>query len=140
MNLAITLARKGGNFTVITGPEVPIVEQTRAFHKLLVDLAGQHDELQVWSSTGGCIKKQRIGATDEKSGVNHNWGQEKLVTEQVVEAAPVQVNQEASKPVLPAKKKPAVKGSAAAVEKTASELVSAAENTTRSPSAESLLA
>lgn len=58
MNLGITLARTGGSFEVITGPEVPFSEQRRNFRNLRKSLAGSIDELQLWSSGQGRVKRQ----------------------------------------------------------------------------------
>ena len=62
MNIGITIARKGETFEDITGPEVPFTEQRRAFRKLRVELVGRFDELQLWSSGQGRVKKRSLVA------------------------------------------------------------------------------
>ena len=62
MNLGITIARKGNTFKVITTPDVPFSEQRRNFRKLRVELVGEADEVQLWSSSQGRVKRKVLGA------------------------------------------------------------------------------
>lgn len=66
MNLGITIARKGTSFTVLTMPEVPFNKQRRAFRALRRDLVKDgkptYDEIQLWSSSGGRVKRVKLRA------------------------------------------------------------------------------
>lgn len=60
MTRGITIARKGQDFTTIHGPEVLFSEQRRRFSSLRVELAGMFDEVELWSSSGGRVKRYRF--------------------------------------------------------------------------------
>lgn len=62
MNLGITIARKGDTFEVITTPEVSFTEQRRNFRNLRKELAGKFDEVQLWSSSQGRVKRKTLDA------------------------------------------------------------------------------
>lgn len=91
MNLGITIARKGSTFEVITGPEVSFAEQRRAFRKLCKGLVGKADELQLWSSGQGRVKKRSLASpttADEDSGDEVETATEKSVEKPVAPVVP----------------------------------------------------
>lgn len=59
MQLGITIAQKGQTFEVLVGPEVSFNEQRRNFRKLRAGLTG-YDEVQLWSSGSGRVKRYRF--------------------------------------------------------------------------------
>lgn len=65
MNLGITIARKGDTFEVITTPEVSFSEQRRNFRNLRKELVGKYDEIQLWSSSQGRVKRRSLGSSAE---------------------------------------------------------------------------
>lgn len=68
MTRGITLARKGKDFTVITGCEVSLSEQRRNFRQLRVELAGKFDEIELWSSAQGRVKRYSFKSAQSTPG------------------------------------------------------------------------
>lgn len=110
MNLGITIARKGSTFKVIATPDVPFSEQRRNFRKLRVELVGEADEVQLWSSSQGRVKRKLLGAaqveTEAKAAGSSTEGN----------ATPVAAEK---KPVTAPKADPLAKARAAAAAKKA---------------------
>ena len=65
MKLAITLARTGTNWTVLSGPEVGVQEQSQKFKQLKVELVGMVDEIQLWTSSQGRTKRYKFRSQTE---------------------------------------------------------------------------
>lgn len=68
MNAAVTLGVKKVNgkpvFTIVTDPNTPHRIQRKQFRVLRRKLHGEFDEVQLWTSTGGRVKKQRTTAVN----------------------------------------------------------------------------
>lgn len=59
MQRGITIARKGTTFDILVMPDVDFAEQRRNFKQLRAHLEG-YDEVELWSSGGGRVKRYRF--------------------------------------------------------------------------------
>jgi hypothetical protein len=63
MNRAVTIAfRTGGTPCVLTGPEVPVHEQSSAFKTLVVKGVEGCESIELWTSSAGLIKRKKFSA------------------------------------------------------------------------------
>lgn len=67
MNRAVTITfRTGGAPCVLTGPEVPVHEQTAAFKTLVAQGVPDCESIELWTSSAGLIKRKKFSAATKR--------------------------------------------------------------------------